>query len=72
MYAAHPRGGKNLFATDFNEKNAIVLGNEANGLSNTLLKQCDSLVTISMAKGVESLNASVAAALMMYEVRRKK
>ena len=72
LYAAHPRGGKDLFNTDFSEKNAIVLGNEANGLSNALLKQCDSLVTISMAKGVESLNASVAAALMMYEVRRKR
>ena len=72
LYAAHPRGGKDLFDTDFTEKNAIVLGNEANGLSNALLKQCDSLVTISMAKGVESLNASVAAALMMYEVKRKR
>lgn len=72
LYAAHPRGGKDLFDADFGKKNAIVLGNEANGLSNTLLKQCDSLVTISMEKGVESLNASVAAALMMYEVRRHK
>ncbi len=72
LYAAHPRGGKNLFDTEFGGKTAIVLGNEANGLSNGMLKQCDSLVTISMEKGVESLNASVAAALMMYEVRRKK
>lgn len=72
LYAAHPRGGKDLFDTEFSRKTAVVLGNEANGLSNAMLKQCDSLVTIRMEKGVESLNASVAAALMMYEVRRKK
>lgn len=71
LFAAHPRGGKSLFDTTFCEKNAIVLGNEANGLSNELLKQCDKLVTIDMEKGVESLNASIAAALMMYEVKRK-
>ncbi len=72
IYAAHPRGGKDLFETDFSNKTAIALGNEANGLSEALLKQCDKLVTINMENGVESLNASVAAALMMYEVRRKK
>lgn len=71
LYAAHPRGGKSLFDVGFNDKTAIVLGNEANGIPNTLLKQCDVLVTIAMATGVESLNASVAAALMMYEVKRK-
>lgn len=37
-----------------------------------MLKLCDQLVTIHMEAGVESLNASVAAALMMYETRRKK
>lgn len=72
IFAAHPRGGKDLFKTDFQDKTAIALGNEANGLSEMMLRKCDGLVTISMEKGVESLNASVAAALMMYEVRRKK
>lgn len=72
VFAAHPRGGKDLFQATFDTKTAIALGNEANGLSEALLRKCDGLITISMEKGVESLNASVAAALMMYEVRRKK
>lgn len=72
IYAAHPRGGKDLFETEFAGKLAIALGNEANGLSSRMLRLCDQLVTIRMEAGVESLNASVAAALMMYETRRKK
>lgn len=72
VYAAHPRGGQDLFDVVFSPKTAIVLGNEANGISQALLKQCDKFVTIQMESGVESLNASVAAALMMYEVRRPK
>ncbi|MBE7056494.1 MAG: RNA methyltransferase [Ruminococcaceae bacterium] len=69
--AAHPRGGESLFEADFNTKTAICIGNEAGGLSDEILKTCDTTVTIPMPGGAESLNASVAAALMMYEVRRK-
>lgn len=72
IYAAHPRGGQALFRTSFAGKIAVALGNEANGLSNAMLRMCDRLVTIPMENGVESLNASVAAALMMYEARRDK
>ena len=72
VYAAHPRGGQDLFEVIFAEKTAIALGNEANGLSESLLRQCNQLVTIQMEPGIESLNASVAAALMMYETRRMK
>lgn len=70
LYAAHPRGGKDLFQTQFGDRIGIVIGNEANGVSTALLKKCGTLVTIRMAAGVESLNASVAAALMMYETVR--
>lgn len=72
IYAAHPRGGKDLFQVSFSGKTGIAVGNEANGLSFGLLKQCDQLITIRMEDGVESLNASVAAALMMYETCRGK
>lgn len=71
-YAAHPRGGRDLFETHFTGKICMVLGNEARGLSERMLKTCDELITIRMSDGVESLNASVAAALMMYEVMRQK
>ncbi len=72
IYAAHPRGGQDLFQVHFTDKIGIALGNEANGLSNRMLKLCDQLITIHMENRVESLNASVAAALMMYETRREK
>ena len=68
--AAHPRGGVSLFEADFPRRTAICIGNEAGGLSEQLLAGCDRTVTIPMPGGTESLNASVAAALMMYEVRR--
>ena len=69
--AAHPRGGVSLFDAAFQGKMAVCIGNEAGGLSEQLLNDCDMTVTIPMPGGTESLNASVAAALMMYEVRRK-
>lgn len=70
--AAHPRGGVSLFRADFTDRTAICIGNEAGGLSEQLLAACDKTVTIPMPGGTESLNASVAAALMMYEVRRNE
>ena len=69
--AAHPRGGVGLFDAALQGKIAVCIGNEAGGLSDQLLKDCDMTVSIPMPGGTESLNASVAAALMMYEVRRK-
>ena len=70
--AAHPRGGVSLFEADLTGKMAVCIGNEAGGLSEELLARCDRTVTIPMPGGTESLNASVAAALMMYEVMRQQ
>ncbi|MCR5693841.1 MAG: RNA methyltransferase [Clostridia bacterium] len=70
--AAHPRGGVSYIGEDFAGKVCIVIGNEANGVSKEMLDCCDKLVTIPMPGGAESLNASVAAALMIYEAARKK
>lgn len=72
VYAAHPRGGTNLFDEPFTGKNVIVIGNEANGITGEMLSVCDKTVTIPMPGKSESLNASVAAALMMYETVRKR
>ncbi len=71
IYAAHPRGGDTCFETVFRDKNVIVIGNEANGLTDEMIRACDSLVTIPMPGRAESLNASVAAALLIYEVVRR-
>lgn len=72
VYAAHPRGGTVLFDETFSEKNVIVIGNEANGITEEMLNVCDKTVTIPMPGKSESLNASVAASLMMYETVRKR
>ncbi|MBQ8828032.1 MAG: RNA methyltransferase [Clostridia bacterium] len=72
LYAAHPRGGACCFDEDFRGKTVIVIGNEANGITEEMLNACDKLLTIPMPGKSESLNASVAAAIMMYETVRKR
>ena len=48
----------------------IVMGNEGKGISRLVKEQMDGMVTIPMTGHVQSLNASVAASLLMYEVYR--
>ncbi|HET7628969.1 MAG TPA: 23S rRNA (guanosine(2251)-2'-O)-methyltransferase RlmB [Bacillales bacterium] len=50
----------------------LVIGNEGKGVSRLVKEKCDFLVRLPMAGKVSSLNASVAAALLMYEVYRKR
>lgn len=59
---------------DFDPKGplVIVIGNEGKGMSPRLKKEMDGLLTIPMVGHVQSLNASVAAGLLMYEVLRKR
>jgi 23S rRNA (guanosine2251-2'-O)-methyltransferase len=47
------------------------MGGEGKGLSPTLRKRCDVVVSIPLSGGLESLNVSVAAAVLMYEKRRQ-
>lgn len=54
------------------EKTAIVIGNEANGVSNEVLELADEKIKIPMAGKTESLNASVATAVILYEAVRQK
>ncbi|MDP4119691.1 MAG: RNA methyltransferase [Bacillota bacterium] len=59
--------------TDLQLKGAAVMlvGNEANGLTQEAIQACNSLVTIPMNGDAESLNASVAASILMWEMVRK-
>jgi 23S rRNA (guanosine2251-2'-O)-methyltransferase len=50
---------------------ALVVGGEGEGLSPTLRDHCDAIVSIPLQGGLESLNVSVAAAVLMYEKRRQ-
>lgn len=53
---------------DEDEKIALVFGNEADGLSPGWERACDSLVTLPMKRGTDSLNVSVAAGIFIYEL----
>ncbi|MGT2667305.1 23S rRNA (guanosine(2251)-2'-O)-methyltransferase RlmB [Streptococcus rifensis] len=53
-------------------KVALVIGNEGKGISANIKKQVDEMITIPMSGHVQSLNASVAAAVLMYEVYRNR
>ncbi len=60
------------YEEDLSQGVALVIGNEGSGCGQDLLENADMRVSIPMAAGVESLNASVAAGILMYEAVRKK
>lgn len=64
-------GGVPLGQADLRGPLALVLGEEGRGLSPKLRERCDSIVSIPLAGKLESLNVSVAGALLMYEKRRQ-
>lgn len=64
-------GGTPLSALDLRGPVAFVMGGEGKGLSPTLRRKCDAVVSIPLAGGLESLNVSVAAAVLLYEKRRQ-
>ncbi len=70
--AAVARGDCLYWEWDFTQPTLILLGNEGNGLSSGILQQADAGVSIPMAKGVESLNVGICAALLLYEAQRQR
>jgi len=72
LYAAHLKGVKTPYELDFKKPTAFVIGNEARGLSDKTAGRCDVYVKIPMPGKAESLNASVAAAVLMYEAVRQR
>lgn len=72
IFAAHLKGKHYDTEGTFRGKCAILIGNEANGLSEEVSAYSDVLIKIPMAGKVESLNAAVAAAILMYEAARQR
>jgi 23S rRNA (guanosine2251-2'-O)-methyltransferase len=70
IYAAD-MGGSSLGEADLSARCAMVLGNEGAGVSRLLKDECDFALSIPMAGHVDSLNVSAAAAVLMYEYRRR-
>ncbi|SCX77423.1 23S rRNA (guanosine(2251)-2'-O)-methyltransferase RlmB [Desulfoluna spongiiphila] len=65
-------GDSSLFGGDFTGPVGIVVGSEGKGLRPLVKKGCDFIVSIPLKGAVDSLNASVAASLVMYEVVRQR
>ncbi len=68
IYGADIEGKDYSYKTDFSGPCALIIGSEGKGISNLTLKKCDLLVKIPMVGKINSLNASVAGGIMMYEV----
>ncbi|MDH5469181.1 MAG: 23S rRNA (guanosine(2251)-2'-O)-methyltransferase RlmB [Gammaproteobacteria bacterium] len=72
LYGASDKAPQALYETDLSGPLALVLGSEGSGLRRLTAELCDFQVAIPMAGVVESLNVSVAAGVLLYEVRRQR
>ena len=57
-------------SVDYKNKTALVIGNEANGVNDELIKKSDILVKIPIYGKAESLNAAISSAILMYEIKK--
>lgn len=65
-------GGQSVQSVNFPERTAVVMGSEGSGISHLLGEQCDSVVSIPTCGKIDSLNVSVAAGVLLYEIYRQK
>jgi TrmH family RNA methyltransferase len=72
IYGAHLEGSVDYYKIDMTGNIAIIIGNEARGISSTSLCAADKLIKIPMPGRLESLNASVAAGILIYESFRQE
>ena len=66
------RGEQSYDQVDYNVDCALILGAEGKGLHDLVRRKCDFLVSIPMLGSVPSLNVSVAAGVVMYEIVRQR
>jgi 23S rRNA (guanosine2251-2'-O)-methyltransferase len=72
VWGAASNGGTPLWQADLDGGVAFVLGAEGRGLRPLVRRACDGIVSIPLGGQIESLNVSVAAAVLLYEVRRRR
>lgn len=72
LYAAHLEGRNNYEKEDYTVDTGFLIGNEGNGLTEETSALADALVKIPMMGKVESLNAAVAASILMFEAARQR
>jgi len=72
VFAATLDGDKTLWESDFTSASALVIGSEGAGISRLVSENCDHKVSIPMRGNLSSLNASVSAAVLLYETVRQR
>lgn len=72
VYGTAAGGDTTLYKADLKSAAAIVIGNEGEGMSRLVSERCDFKVSIPMKGSISSLNASAAAAIMLYEAVRQR
>ena len=72
VYGTAAGGDTTLYRADLKSAAAIVIGNEGEGMSRLVSERCDFKVSIPMKGSISSLNASAAAAIMLYEAVRQR
>ncbi len=72
IYGTAAEGASPLYKTDLTGPTAIVIGNEGVGMSRIVAESCDFKVSIPMKGKISSLNASAAAAILLYEAVRQR
>ena len=65
-------GGEPVYKTDLRGRTAIILGGEGSGISRLLRESCDAMIGIPTLGRIGSLNVSVAAGILLYEVSRQR
>lgn len=71
-FAAHLKGQNSYDKEDYTGKTAFLVGNEGKGLTEEAARAADCLIRIPMCGKVESLNAAMAAGILMYEAARQR
>ena len=72
IYGTAADGRNELWKTDFSGAVALVIGSEGDGMGRLVRECCDFIVSLPMRGQINSLNASAAAAIVMYEVLRQR
>lgn len=65
-------GGKDIYRENLNKPVAIVIGSEGKGVKPTIKNMCDGILTLPLKGNVNSLNASVACGIVIFEILRQK
>ena len=65
-------GGETMYNLNLKGPIGLVIGNEGNGVSSLVKKNCDFIASIPMKGDIDSLNASVAAGVLAYEIVRQR